>query len=357
MQEQDISQALQEQVKTAFQQHTPLQIIGGNSKHWFARAAQGTPLAVSAHQGIINYAPSELVITARAGTRLSDIEQRLKENQQMLPFEPPYFADSATLGGVIACGLSGPRRPYAGAARDMVLGMTILNGRGERLHFGGEVMKNVAGYDVSRLMVGALGTLGVLLDISLKVLPQPAREITLVQECDAATAIIRMNQWAARPLPLSATCHVDQRLYVRLSAAVSAVATAQARLGGEVLPDDAVFWQQVRELKHPFLQTHLPDEQALWRFSVPATSPAFSQACWIDWGGAQRWLHAPLKDMPQLRQQAEKLGGHVQLFRGGQHLAVFHPLPAALARVQQRLKQAFDAKGILNPQRMYSEDR
>lgn len=348
MPEQDLSQTLQEQVKTAFAHVTPLHIIGGNSKSWFGRVPQGQPLSVSAHQGVCNYEPTELVITARAGTRLQAIEALLHDHQQMLPFEPPHFADSATLGGVMACGLSGPRRPYAGAARDLVLGMNILNGRGEMLHFGGEVMKNVAGYDVSRLMVGALGTLGVLLEISLKVLPLPAREMTLLQECDAATAIRRMNQWAGRPLPMSAACHVDGKLYVRLSGAATAVEAAQRELGGDVLPKDAAFWQQVRELTHDFFQTDTP----LWRFSLPATAPAFSQPCLIDWGGAQRWLHAPVEAMASLRQQAEAVGGHVQLFRGGQHLAVFHPLPAGLASVQQGLKQAFDPKGILNPQRL-----
>jgi len=350
MQAQDLSQDLQQQVKAAYEQQTALQIIGGNSKSWFGCTPQGEPLHLGTHQGVVNYEPTELVITARAGTCLQDIENLTQDNQQMLPFEPPYFADSATLGGVIACGLSGPRRPYAGAARDLVLGMKILNGRGEILHFGGEVMKNVAGYDVSRLMVGALGTLGILLEISLKVLPLPAREITLVQECDAATAITRMNQWAARPLPLSATCHVDGKLYVRLSGATSAVKDTQTKLGGEVLNNDTHFWQQVRELTHVFFQANQP----LWRFSVPSTTPAFSQTCIIDWGGSQRWLHAPVEDMAKLRQQAEQAGGHVQLFRGEQTqtLEVFHPVSKGIMRLQHGLKQAFDPKGILNPGRM-----
>ncbi len=353
MNEHDGSERLQQQVKQAFAQHTPLQICGGGSKTWFGGAPQGEPLQLAAHQGVISYEPTELVITARAGTRVQDVEKILAEQGQMLPFEPPHFADSATLGGVIACGLSGPRRPYAGAARDFVLGVKIINGRGEILHFGGEVMKNVAGYDVSRLMVGALGTLGVLLEISLKVLPLPARDITLAHVCDADTAIRHMNQWAGRALPLSGTCHDGKTLFVRLSGAVSAVQAGQAELGGEVLEDGAGFWSQVREQQVDFFH----DAQPLWRLSVPPTAPALPQPCWMDWGGAQRWWHAPLSELSALRRQAEAMGGTVQLFRGRtDHEAVFHPLSASILRLHQGLKQAFDPRLILNPGRMYPLD-
>ena len=207
----DLTAKLEAHVRDALTRSAPLRISGGGTKTFLGRATEGEPLDVAGHRGIVNYQPTELVITARAGTPLLEINAALHERNQMLGFEPPHFGDNATLGGTIACGLSGPRRAYAGAARDFVLGMKLINGRGELLHFGGEVMKNVAGYDVSRLMTGAMGTLGVITEVSLKVLPNPASELTLMQACTADDAITRMNQWAGRPLPIEIVAAPEAR--------------------------------------------------------------------------------------------------------------------------------------------------
>uniref|UniRef100_UPI0025C24DC5 glycolate oxidase subunit GlcE n=1 Tax=Acidithiobacillus sp. TaxID=1872118 RepID=UPI0025C24DC5 len=241
----DQSQTLQAQVSEAHRVSRPLKIQGSGTKAFYGRATPESPLLdLSTHRGIIDYEPNELFITVRSGTPLQELEVQLAEANQMLPFEPPYFGSAATIGGTLACGLSGPRRPYAGSARDYVLGVRILNGQGEILRFGGQVMKNVAGYDVSRLMVGALGTLGVLLDVSLKVLPRPACTLSLVQESDAVTAIQCMNHWAGQPLPLSATAFYGERLYIRLCGTEGSLQAARCRIGGEVLAevDADAFW-------------------------------------------------------------------------------------------------------------------
>ena len=343
----NISQQLAEAVKAAAQKRMPLAVAGSGSKRFYTGKPEGEPLDVTGHRGIVSYEPTELVVTARAGTPLAEIEAALSEKGQMLGFEPPYFGEAATLGGTIACGFSGPRRPYAGAARDFVLGTKIINGRGEILKFGGEVMKNVAGYDVSRLMVGALGTLGVLLEISLKVLPKPAKELTLSFETPADKAIATMNAWAGRPLPLSAACHLDNTLYIRLSGTEPGVRAASTKLGGAVVENGDGFWRELREHQRNFFQNDIP----LWRLSVPpATPPIDLPGKWlIDWGGAQRWLknNAPAS---AIQQEAEKAGGHATLFRHAkQNGATFHPLPASLASLHQNLKRAFDPDGIINP--------
>lgn len=347
----DLGAELRQRVAAAFAAGTPLCIAGGRSKDFYGRAPRGELLSVAGHRGIVNYQPAELVITARAGTPLSDIEMALADQRQMLAFEPPQFGGRATLGGTIACGLSGPRRPYAGAARDFVLGVTVINGRGERLRFGGEVMKNVAGFDVARLMVGALGTLGLLLDISLKVLPRPAQDLTLVQEWEAADAITEMNRWAARPLPVSASCYDGDRLYLRLSGTETAVSAASRHIGGEPLAEAAMFWENLREQRHAYFGGPAP----LWRLSLPpATTPLTLPGKWLfEWGGAQRWLRTDL-DEAAVRHAAQEAGGHASLFRGGDREGeCFHPLPAALQALHRRLREAFDPKGIFNPGRMY----
>jgi glycolate oxidase FAD binding subunit len=342
----DISLQLAEAIKAAVKQRTPLTIIGSGSKRFYTGDVAGEKLDVTGHRGIVSYEPTELVITARAGTPLAEIEAALADKGQMLAFEPPYFGEAATLGGTIACGFSGPRRPYAGAARDHVLGARIINGRGEILHFGGEVMKNVAGYDVSRLMVGARGTLGVLLEISLKVLPKPAREITLGFATTVDKAIATMNTWSAQPLPLSAACYVDDTLYVRLSGSELGVQAARAKLGGKALDKSDEFWRDIREHRYGFFQGDTP----LWRLSVPpATASMDLPGQWLlDWGGAQRWLRsdAPAAD---IRRETETAGGHATLFRRpGQNGASFHPLPAKLDELHLNLKRAFDPADILN---------
>jgi len=347
----DLTDSLREAVAAANASSAPLRVRGGGSKDFFGRRAVGQPLAVTDHRGILAYEPSELVITARAGTRLAEIESTLTVHRQLLPFEPPCFGDTATLGGTIACGLSGPRRPYAGATRDFVLGVQVINGRGEILRFGGQVMKNVAGYDVSRLMTGALGTLGVLLEVSVKVLPAPAAEVTLVQEMDGGLAIETMNRLAGQPLPLSAACHLDGWLYVRLSGSASGVRAAGETLGGEAAPND--FWARLREHDLPFFAGDAP----LWRLSVPPAHPPLAlPGTWVlDWGGAQRWLRTGANSAA-VRAAAAAAGGHATLFRGGDRDSeVFQPLPTGVAGLHRRLKTAFDPNGILNPGRYYPD--
>ena len=340
-----------EQIKDATASQTPLAIQGGGSKRFYGRATQGETLAVDKYRGIIDYTPSELVISARAGTPLAELETRLAEEGQMLPFEPPHFGDHATLGGTIACGLSGPRRPWAGAARDFVLGVNCMSGIGEYLRFGGQVMKNVAGYDLSRTLTGSLGTLAVLLDIHLKVLPRPETSTTLRQSCTATEALQRMNRWAGKPVPLSGGCFLDGHLFVRLSGTVRGVQAAADKLGGDTLNSSETFWQDLREQRLDFFSGDAP----LWRLSVPpACAPLDLEGDWlIDWGGAQRWLRTGLP-ADTIRAAVMAVGGHATLFRGGERDGdIFQPLPPSLLALHQRIKHSFDPAGILNPGRMY----
>lgn len=334
----------------AAQDGSPVVIRGSGSKSFYGRPVEGTPLDMTAHTGIIDYSPPELVITACAGTRLADLEDALAAEDQMLPFEPPRFGPDATLGGTIACGLSGPRRPFTGSARDFVLGITCINGRGELLRFGGQVMKNVAGYDVSRTLTGSFGTLALMLEISLKVLPRAKHELTLCRPASESEAIALFNRWAGKPLPLSAAAHVDGNIHVRLSGFERGVASAADVVGGEEIQDGKAFWQGLREQTHSFFA----GDQPLWRVSVqPASAPLHLEGeTLLDWGGAQRWIRT---DQPAdiLRRAASAAGGHATRFRDDDRDDVFHPLPAPLLALQQRLKASFDPAGILNPGRMY----
>ena len=346
--------ALCQRVSQAAQARTPLRIRGGASKDFYGGAPQGEACDMSGYAGIVAYEPKELVLTVRAGTPLAQVEAALAAERQMLPFEPPHFdglTGRATIGGVVAAGLSGPRRPYAGAVRDFVLGARIVNGKGEDLSFGGRVIKNVAGYDVSRLMVGALGTLGVLTEISFKVLPRPPLEATLAFELDEAAATAQANGWAGQPLPLSATAWQDGVLHVRLSGAESAVQAARRKMGGEERADMQGFWRDLREQRLPFFA----GERALWRLSVPQTTEPIRlpQPQLVEWGGGVRWVAGDL-DALDVRSTVERLGGHATLFRGGDKaVGAFHPLRPALMKIHRRLKQAFDPAGVLNPGRMY----
>ncbi len=344
-------ESFREAVLQAAASGQPLCLRGSGSKDFYGGAPQGAVLDLSPHRGIVHYEPKELVLTARAGTPLGEIERALHANRQMLPFEPPSFSPSATLGGCVASGLSGPRRAYQGAVRDFVLGVRMLDGRGDELRFGGQVMKNVAGYDVSRLMAGSLGTLGILLEVSLKVLPRPAEEASLGFEMDQATAIETMNRWAGQPLPLSATCYDEGRLTVRLSGAASAVEAARRRLGGEPVENGTAFWEALREQRLAFFAQGQP----LWRVSLPPASAPLDLPGrqLIEWGGALRWLSGDI-DGQALRGAVEQRGGQATLFRGGDESGdVFHPLSSALLEVQRRIKRAFDPHGIFNPGRMY----
>lgn len=347
----DISTEIQSEIETLIRKKQPINIRAGNSKQFYGRTAAGTDLSVAGHNGIIHYEPTELVITARCGTRLTEIESVLNDNNQMLGFEPPHFHDNATLGGTVATGLAGPRRPFSGAVRDFVLGTTIINGKAEILHFGGEVMKNVAGYDISRFMAGSMGTLGVILDVSLKVLPKPNTETTLSFELTEPAAINRINKLRGQAFPISAACFDGERLYIRLSGNASGVTAAKKQLGGEEINNSELFWLKIREQTHSFFQTENP----LWRISLaPATPPlTLDGKQFIDWGGAQRWWITKT-DPDSIYKKAEDLGGHATLFKNGNHQQdVFQPLHGKLRELHMNLKLAFDPYGLFNPGRMY----
>ena len=349
----DHGTALQQQVLDAFQNSTPLDISGGSSKAFLGRAAvRAQTIDVGDHRGIVEYDPRELVLTARSGTPLQEIEAALAEAGQMLAFEPPHFGDSATLGGTIACGLSGPRRPYSGSARDSVLGCQLLNGRGEILRFGGQVMKNVAGYDISRLMVGAQGTLGLLLEVSLKVLPRPPASTTVAHECGPAEAIALMSGLLSKPYPVDAACYHAGQCYVRVSGSAQAVREARSKIPGDEVADADTFWHALREHQLPFFR----HSGALYRVVVkPATPPLTIPGTWLlDWGGAQRWLCSD-EDVASIRRRAEAAGGHVTVFRGGNPTEeIFQPLPGVLLNIHQRIKASFDPNHIFNRGRLYA---
>ncbi len=347
----DQTEHMQTQINEAIASKQALVIRGGRSKDFLGRKVGCTHLSTTQHTGVTKYEPGELILTARSGTSLKEINDLLAEQGQMLAFEPPAFGDDATLGGTIACGLSGPRRPYAGSARDFVLGTKIINGKGEILHFGGEVMKNVAGYDVSRLMTGAYGTLGLLLEISLKTMPSPEQETTLVFEHNAEQAIQRINHLASQPLPISGACHLNGKLYLRLSGLTVSVNAACKELGGETLDDAQTFWEQLREQQLPEFKT----EKSFWRISVPPTTAPLplSGETIIDWGGGLRWLTSD-EVSQSIRQAALKAGGHATLFRNHDGFGeVFQPLNPAIKQLHNKLKHAFDPHDILNPGRMY----
>jgi glycolate oxidase FAD binding subunit len=359
---QQILEGFQDRVRGAAADKRPLRIRGGGTKDWYGQQLDGEILDTRAYSGIVDYEPTELVITARCGTPLAEIEAALAERKQMLAFEPPHFAHfgdgGATIGGTIAAGLSGPRRANSGALRDFVLGAKLLDGKGEVLRFGGQVMKNVAGYDVSRLLAGSMGTLGMLLEVSVKVLPLPFAETTLRFSMNEVDAIRRLNEWGGQPLPLSGSCWIDGVLALRLSGAQAAVDAAVRALGtahgGEPMPDCAGFWAGLREQRHAFFDGSAP----LWRLSVPSTAGALDLGSpqLIEWGGAQRWLRAEgdAATARRIRAALAGCGGHATLFRGGDKRAgVFQPLAPALAKIHERLKAGFDPSNIFNPGRMY----
>jgi glycolate oxidase FAD binding subunit len=351
----DLVNSWRERIRAASTAQSPLRLVGGGTKDFYGQELIGERFETAAHRGIVDYDPTELVITARCGTPLSEIEQALAGKRQMLAFEPPHFGLNATLGGCIAAGLSGPRRPYAGALRDTLLGVRMLDGRGDDLSFGGRVMKNVAGFDVSRLIAGSLGTLGVILEASLKCLPSPGTESTMVQEMNADDALRRFNEWGGLPLPISGTCWHRGRAYIRLSGAESAVVGAARRIGGDVLPDAVAFWTHLREQRHAFFGEQ---EAPLWRASVRSTAPQPPVGePLIEWGGALRWLYATKpEDGRSVRAWAAENGGHATLFRAADKSeGVFQPLPAPMLALHQRLKAALDPVGVFNPRRMYAQ--
>lgn len=352
MTDRDASGEIAARIREAGAERQSLYIRGGGSKRELLGRDCDLPLLdVSGHTGITDYQPSELVLTARGGTPLTVLQAALDSEGQALPFEPPLFDGKATLGGTLACNLSGPARPWAGSARDLLLGVQLIDGRGQMLHFGGKVMKNVAGYDVSRLQAGALGTLGVLAEITLKVLPRPECNLTLAYEMSASEAITCMNRRAATPAPLSGACWFDDRLYLRLSGEAGAVAHTANTWGGESLAQGDALWRDLREMALPFFA----GEEPLWRLSIKSTAPPAdgTRAALIDWCGALRWTRGAAT-LDALQQQASADGGNATLFRGGDRRAEVRPTPDPITRrLYQRLKQSFDPQGILNPGRLY----
>ena len=348
---QEAIQQLSETIRSAAAEQRQLRIRGGGSKDFYGLALIGDVLDTRSLSGIVDYEPTELVITAGAGTPLQAVEGALAERGQMLAFEPPHFGAGATLGGCIASGFSGPRRAAMGSARDFVLGVRMTNGLGEDLRFGGQVMKNVAGYDLSRLMAGSFGTLGLITEVSLKVLPVPEADRTLRFELDEAAALDTTNKWAGKPLSVSATCHVDGVLYARLSGASAAVVATQKKLGGESVADGPAFWQLVREHTHAFFR----GSSALWRFSIRSTaSPLPFSPQMIEWNGSLRWVAADI-DPSTAFDAAHKAGGHATLFRGGNKKHGIQQFSAGVLAVHKKLKRALDPHGILSPGRIHAD--
>lgn len=349
----DFIEQAQARIRAAQAQGAPLRIRGGGSKDFLGGEPVGEAIDTGGHAGIVAYDPSELVLTVKAGTPLTDVAATLAASGQCLPFEPPLFGGRATVGGCVASGLSGPRRPYTGAVRDYLLGVSLIDGRGEVLRFGGQVMKNVAGFDTFRLQAGAMGTLGLITEVSFKVLPTPEADETRVFEVSAAEAIATMNRLAGQPLPLAGAVHHDGRLRLRLAGNPAAVGAALARLGGETLPDAGAFWAAIREQSDPFFAGPAP----LWRLAVRPTAPPLAGDGideLIDWGGGQRWLRSALP-ADAVRTLAASHGGHATAFRGRARQYAFQPPAPAVMALHRRLKASFDPAGILNRGRLYPD--
>ena len=350
---------LVERIESARAQRAPLQIRGGDTKAFYGGEPIGEPLDLRPLAGISSYEPTELVVTVRAGTRLAELEAALAEKGQCLPFEPPRFADHGTVGGMVAAGLAGPARAAVGGVRDYVLGATLLNGKAEVLSFGGTVMKNVAGYDVSRVLAGSMGIFGVICEVSLKVLPVLPSTVTVRLETDAANAIRRLNEWGGQPLPLNASAWWDGMLVLRLSGAAAAVKAAHDKIGGELIaPASAqLFWDGLRDHRDEFFvgaARAVEGGACLWRLSVPATAAPLklSGEQLLEWGGAQRWICTSAPPA-LLRDAAQAAGGHAVLFRArDKSVGSFAPLKPPLDRIHRELKRAFDPDGIFNPGRL-----
>ena len=363
----DVISSIAAQVRTAAAAGTALRIRGGGSKDFYGESLQGEILDTTPLNSVVSYEPSELVVTARAGTPLAELEALLLAQGQCLPFEPPHFNPGATVGGMVAAGLSGPARASVGAVRDYVLGVKLINGKGEHLTFGGQVMKNVAGYDVSRLMVGNMGTLGLLTEVSLKVLPIAPLEATLKFDMSQAEALNQLNTWGGQPLPLNASCWLADggtgTLYLRLRGAVAAVEAACAKLGGQRLSNTqaAADWQLCRDQQLPWFKERT-EEQDLWRLSVPQTTPPLDlpDSPLIEWHGGQRWVRADAQHGQRLRELVTAVGGHATIFIAGHaykqgSITRFDTLKSPLDRIHLDLKREFDPSAVFNPHRMYAD--
>lgn len=357
-----------DRIRAAQADRTPLCLKGGGTKDFYGGAVAGTVLDTRPLRGILSYEPSELVVTVRSGTPLAELEAALAEKGQCLPFEPPHFSWSndghATVGGMVASGLSGPSRASVGGVRDYVLGLELINGQGQALTFGGQVMKNVAGYDVSRLMVGAMGTLGLITQVSLKVLPFAPAEATLKFDLNQNDALAQLHRWGAQPLPLNASVWHDQ-LRVRLRGAAAAVEAAARSMAAELParrldnPQAQAQWTQCRNQTLPFFQIPPTPLSALWRLSLPQTAPALDLP-WptlVEWHGGVRWVWAPHDAAAVLQPLMERLGGNAMIFiaataGGTSAKGLFSTTSSAKDQIQQRLKASFDPQGIFNSGRM-----
>ena len=360
-----VLQSLQAQVRDAAARGQALCIRGAGTKDFLGGPLVGEPLDVRALRGISSYEPTELVVTVRAGTPLAELEAALAAQGQCLAFEPPRLGDLAlgggTVGGMVAAGLSGPSRAAVGGVRDYVLGATLLNGRAEVLSFGGQVMKNVAGYDVSRVLAGSMGVLGVLCEVSLKVLPLAPATATLRFDLDQTAALRRVNEWSGQPLPINASAWWDGALVLRLRGAQAAVASATRRLGGEPVPEPmaSAFWDGLRDQRDEFFglaAQAVAQGATLWRCSVAATAPRLElppeDAQLIEWGGALRWVVSRLP-AEQVHALAADARGHAQAWRGAaEGAARVAPLPEASLRIHRALKRAFDPAGVFNRDRL-----
>lgn len=346
----DIAGRLVDQVRQAIADGAPLRIRGGNSKAMLGRPVEAAELDIRGHSGIVKYDPSELVVTVRAGTPLAELNAVLDAQGQMLPCEPPEYAGNATVGGAVASGLAGPRRPWSGSVRDFVLGCRLVTGQARHLRFGGEVMKNVAGFDVSRLMAGSFGCLGVLTELSLKVLPKARESRCLFFDIEADEIPAVLSRWRRAALPLAGALHMAGRLHVRLEGGAGSVRSACGQMGGE--EEAPKIWSDLREQRLPFFE----DSRPLWRLSVPVDAPVVELPgeSLLDWGGAQRWLKSDAQ-AEEIRGLAQALGGHAMCFTPRPDIEPFHPLPEAMLRIQKRLKASMDPHGIFNPGRMYPE--
>ena len=345
----DQQQYLADHITEAFYEGNQIFIQGQQSKSFLAREQQGKILSTNEHNGVISYEPSELVVTARCGTGIKELQGLLAEHQQTLAFDPPCFNGIGTIGGTVACGLSGPSRPWTGSARDFVLGCSVINGKGETLKFGGQVIKNVAGYDASRLMVGAFGTLGLVLDISLKVLPLPEMTLTQQLESSADEAIELVNRMSGKSLPISGACWVDNLLYLRISGSEAGVSAARDVIGGETF-DNPEFWTSIRDHQHAYFVDDY------WRIAVPPATPMLPlEGQWIiDWGGAQRWLRSTTSTH-DIVASVIKSGGHAERWKHADREHLRSTLDPTLNKYHQRLKKAFDPERVLNRGAMYPD--
>jgi glycolate oxidase FAD binding subunit len=365
-----------ERIKTAANSNTPLRIRGGGSKDFYGQSLQGEVLDTTGLSGITSYEPSELVVTVQAGTSVAELETALAEKNQCLPFEPPHFGaelgKKTTVGGMVAAGLSGPSRASSGGVKDFILGVNMVNGKGEELRFGGTVMKNVAGYDVSRLMAGSMGTLGLITEVSIKVLPIAPAEATLKFECAQFEALKMLNAWGAQPLPLNASCWIQETettsagaLYVRLRGAVAAVDAAVKKMGGKLQnaasgnATVSADWQALRNQTMDFFK--LKNDECLWRLSVPDSAPYFQLGeTLVEWHGAQRWVKLPYSEASRIRTVANEANGFAILFVANNSIntslkEVFNPVKPPLDRIHRELKKQFDPAGVFNRGRMFAD--